>query len=308
MNPSRGCIIMDSCQTPQGDSCQGNPHLEFLKTLNPVVREIRTGAENLCPGLVKTMVPYCSGTIKQLEVEEDKLYLATYTIIFVPVYLDMQHRVWKQDIESMFPDVVHYGDMLTKHYSYYTAFMGFYTPANMKIKNCYGEKCRREIDVLTSGIWCESCHGDFDEEPNVNLRYFMRDGLFFNDFPLRSIVGIRRSIEPVQDISSIQEYIPASANEQTEDIKKKLETWDEETRRMQKQFLKQRRLEKKSLLLLQNVDRHAILSHVEKIRQREKTVTKLGLLLKMLNELETEKQLVQAQIEKEKSLLQHLHE
>lgn len=63
-----------------------------------------------------------------------------------------------------------------------------YSPEDLKITRCNGEKCRRSISPNEHGIWCESCHGEFDSASFVSNLF--KDDLHFNNIPKDNILHI----------------------------------------------------------------------------------------------------------------------
>lgn len=89
-------------------------------------------------------------------------------------------------------------------------------PSEVTIKNCYGDKCRYEYELLERGnVWCESCFGDFDSE-NGNYIVLLSDEITLNQaraIPIECINDIVMRGSNIRDLEKmtkrLKEYISA---------------------------------------------------------------------------------------------------
>lgn len=79
------------------------------------------------------------------------------------------------------------------------SFCGFYeeffymNPNNVETIRCNGEKCRKSISFYEHGIWCESCHGEFDEGAH-HLDSILKRSINFREIPKSSIIYIKKKV------------------------------------------------------------------------------------------------------------------
>jgi hypothetical protein len=57
---------------------------------------------------------------------------------------------------------------------------------NMIDVRCYGDKCRKTGE---GGEWCESCNGEFMEEVNCNLGYFLNNTIKLSEIQDTDVLG-----------------------------------------------------------------------------------------------------------------------
>jgi hypothetical protein len=273
MNPARGYIIMEQGQIPKGEIFYG-----FLLALNEKIERITSCSHNTHPKFKrKVLVPYFYGsTSPDLEVnEKEEFVLVSYEIIFTPAYLPgkKESSLWKEDVRKFFDAEYENYDLLVMYqYEYYDAFVGRHLPSTMEIENCHGDRCRKEMHVYHSGIWCESCHGEFEDDVDFNLGFFINDSVYLKDFPKQCIISIEKKITPLTSAYALEEHLSKLRQKVSlaEGIKKRLENWEQETARLQQEFLERREREKQSLLSCQSKDYSGALKQINDILERRK--------------------------------------
>lgn len=272
MNPVLGYIIMYT----------------LLFTLNENIVDIRSCNQYTHPKLkLKPLVPYFFGTTySSLEVSNGELVLASYEVIFTPAHLPGKPEcsLWKEDIRKFFGEECEsYEDLIEKKYDYYPCFMGRHLPRNMEIENCQGDRCRKEMHVYDTGVWCESCHGEFGDGADFKLNFFTNNKVYFREFPPQCIISIEKKTKPVPDSFALQEHLDKLEQRSAlgQKIKKRLATWDEDT----KQLLQKREEERQSLLNYKDYEQ--ILQEVNQVlerKEREKQAREKAERIKILEE------------------------
>nr|WIL02931.1 hypothetical protein Cbor_38 [Cedratvirus borely] len=296
-------------------------YYNLLVALNEKVERITSCSHNTHPKLKrKVLVPYFYGsTSPDLEVnDKGEFILVSYEVIFTPAHLpgNKDSSLWKEDIRKFFgAKYENYDTLIMVQYEYYDAFVGQHLPSDMEIENCYGDRCRKEMHVYHSGIWCESCHGEFEDNIDFNLGFFINDAVYMKDFPKQCIISIKKKTKPVPDSFALEEHLGKLRQKVAlaEGIKKRLETWEEETARLQRELLERREKEKQSLLSCQNKDYSSMLQKINNVlnhKKREKEIKEREEKIKALEEdnrrkrEELEKQL--RELEEEQARLKEL--
>ncbi|QIN54164.1 hypothetical protein [Cedratvirus kamchatka] len=246
----------------------------LLLALNENIINIRSCNEYTHPKLkVKPLVPYFYGTTSPcLEVSNGELVLASYEVIFTPAHLPgkADSSLWKEDIRKFFgKDYQNYDDLVQNKYDYYPCFVGDFLPREIEVENCHGDRCRTERHVYYTGIWCESCHGEFEDNVDFNLSFLINDKVYLKDFPPQCIIRIKKKTEPIPDSFTLQEHLDKLKKRSAlgQEIRKRLAVWDEETDRLQKQLLQQREEERQSLLTYK--DHSQVLEEVNQVLERK---------------------------------------
>lgn len=262
--------------------------MELLLTLNCKVSNIRSCNEYTHPKLKrKVLVPYFYGTTpSSLEVENGELVLAEYEIIFTPAHLPgkPESSLWKVDIRKFFgAEYENYDDLVQYKYDYYPCFVGEYVPREIEVENCRGDRCRKDMHVYYTGVWCESCHGEFDDNIDFNLSFLINDNVYLRDFPKQCIVSVEKKKQPLPEGLPLQEHLNQLKERSVlgQEIRKRLEVWDKETERL----LQQRKEEKQSLLAYKDYEQ--ILAEVNQVlarKQREKEEKEKKEKIKILEE------------------------
>lgn len=272
MNPGLGYIIMHT----------------LLSALNENIIDIRYCNEHTHPKLkVKPLVPYFYGTTSPcLEVNNGELVLVSYEVIFTPAHLPgkPETSLWKEDIRKFFgKEYENYDDLIQNKYDYYPCFVGDNLPRYMEIENCHGDRCRKDMHVYDTGVWCESCHGEFDDDIDFNLSFFINDKVYFREFPPQCILSIEKKTKPVPEGFALQEHLNKLKQRSalSQEISKRLISWDEDT----KQLLQKREEERQSLLNYKDYEQ--ILQEVNQVlerKQQEKKTREKAERIKILEE------------------------
>ncbi|BCS83040.1 hypothetical protein QLL95_gp1083 [Cotonvirus japonicus] len=64
-----------------------------------------------------------------------------------------------------------------------------HNPNNITTTQCNGYKCRNDFHVTDNGVWCESCHDDFDRSCS-NLKILMHNNIQLSNIPFEFIIDI----------------------------------------------------------------------------------------------------------------------
>lgn len=121
-----------------------------------------------------------------------------------------------------------------------------YHPHSLNTTNCRGDKCRRTVE--TSGIWCDSCHDEFEESCS-NLSKIMHHHIPFCTIPFFSILKIEKKME-LFDLKNIkhQQLLTKHIDEdisELEELRERIDVFDDEMQRLiqQQEYRKQRVIE-----------------------------------------------------------------
>lgn len=196
----------------------------------------------------KSRIPYFYATTSP-ELDVERQVLVRYEIIFTPVYLRSNPELclWKEDMEAFVrKNHLTYSDLIMKRYAYYPAFVGIYDPTSIEIGSClsddddesdeidYENYCNGKVRVYETGLWCDMCHDNFTDDIDRNLSYLIEKVVCMSNFPLQSILEIRKKTEPLPEDFNPKKYMRRLAKKASklEKIKQELQTWDEETQRL----------------------------------------------------------------------------
>ena len=171
-------------------------YYDYLRKLNPVVSSIGNLSEYNCP----ENTPY---NTKEYINNRSLLFIGT-TPSFVkydghePIALIQYALIFAvgkdgngQPIAPS--NVDDYANFDECHF--YNEFF-VYMPDKINTIACYGNKCRYDFTVAETGLWCESCNGDFD---NVyGLSQIMYEEISFNVIPKESIYFIHKIETPIK--------------------------------------------------------------------------------------------------------------
>lgn len=74
------------------------------------------------------------------------------------------------------------------------------SPCRSMMTRCCGDKCRRDFSFEETGVWCQSCRGDIDDEDPDGHQYFidgcLKDEISFEDLPREAILSIEVEYSP----------------------------------------------------------------------------------------------------------------
>ena len=289
----------------------GERYYKLLLSLNERIEDITSCSERTHPKLWRNpFVPYFYGsTPPDLEInDKGQFILVSYKIVFTPAYLPGKPELplWKERIEEHYKDEF-YEDLIMRKYKYYDAFVGQHLPSTMEVENCHGDRCRHDMHAYYSGIWCESCHGEFEDDVDLNLRSFINNSVYLKDFPKQCIVRMDKETKPVSSSFALEDHLNRLKRKValTEQIKKRLENWEEETSELQKQFLSRREQEKQVLLASQGKDYSQTLKKITGFLERKKREKEVEERKQKIKALEEDNNKKRQELEKQ---LQELEE
>nr|AEX62923.1 hypothetical protein mv_L718 [Moumouvirus Monve] len=224
-------------------------------------------------------------------------------------------------------------------YEFYDVFFR-YNPTELKITECNGYKCRQEISVCDTGIWCTSCHGEFNDDV-TNLDYIMYKSIKFYNFPKKCILHIEKVETPldlsnIDDLNNIMNTINSHKNN-LDNLLYSINNWEnilekeiEEIKNKRKYEYEQNKIELNDIIKREGLnidDCNEILNNIQnkinqinlnkKIQEKEKLIKKYESEIKIQEQsffeknkdLEKEKKELEEKIkliEQEKNNLQNL--
>ncbi|XWV26509.1 hypothetical protein QJ857_gp0560 [Tupanvirus soda lake] len=109
-----------------------------------------------------------------------------------------------------------------------------YHPSEISTTECHGNKCRRDFSVTETGVWCESCHGDFNGSA-LNLDQIMYKEISVRSIPEDLIVYISKKVEPIENNKVILTKVIELMQKEKQDINylnKTIEDTDEAIKRL----------------------------------------------------------------------------
>ena len=79
-------------------------------------------------------------------------------------------------------------------------------PAETAFIECCGTKCRRECDLVTNNVWCESCHGDINDNFLENVEAVLKRHISLAEINEHYVKFVKVTEKPI-DETRLKQFI-----------------------------------------------------------------------------------------------------